>query len=182
MPLGKKTLNHHVVAQAFLEHFYPKLLSQELAKNYIALCKDFLKTPSIRYFLHKEQSGKINDTFWNALIKNYDLDNNMHALVAYLKDKNQLFALRHILEALIRKAELRGDFMRCTIMTSHQANESQQAGMLNFFKAQSGKLFIPNFIVEPSLICGIKLRSPFLVAEYSVAQILRRSKKILTSE
>lgn len=182
MPLGKKNLNYPVIAQAFLERFYPQGLPKDLATHYITLCKDFSQTPLLRYFLHKQQSGTINLSFWKELIKSYHLDENIHALIVYLKKRKQLFGLKYVLEALVQKAEQRGDFMRCAIMTSHEPSKNQQEDLLTFFKKQSGKELIPRFIVEPSLICGIKLRSPFLVAEYSVARFLRRSKKILTTE
>lgn len=173
--------NYPLVASAFLELFYPEQFSAFLAEQYLALCHDIGQTDLFRYFLHTQQSDTIDEAFWKTLIKSYKLDNNLLNLVSYLARRKRLFTLKNVLEALIRKAEQRGDFMRCTITTSHQPNEEQQAQLLAFLSKKCNAPLISRFVVDDSLICGMKLRSPFLVAEHSIARFLRKSKIDLTA-
>lgn len=180
--MPKKIANYNPIAAAFLESFHPDKLSPSRAENYLTFCADSSKDGLFRYFLHNQQNNKVDVDAWKAIIKKYDLDASLVELVRYLVSKRLLLSLRKVLESVVRKAEQRGDFMRCTITTSHEPNEDQQKQLLSFLSKKCNTPLIPQFVLDKGLICGIKLRSPFVVAEHSVAQFLRESKKILITE
>lgn len=131
----------------------------------------YLRIPNISYFIKKKVLNKISQAL--------DLDRPIKKMLFVLLDQGRIEILDIILhQIMIFYRKRKGiDFFK--ILSSSVLSDSEKKRVINFVENMSKKEIISDFIVDPKLICGLRIQSNTFLWERSIAKQLRDIKRFI---
>jgi F-type H+-transporting ATPase subunit delta len=114
------------------------------------------------------------------LLARFDLPKSINRLFEVLIGRKQLDLLPEILEELLITYQDRNNIMLFTIESSKELTEEQEKIFATYLAKHAKKHILYTNRINPSLIAGIRMFSPTLLWDYSVARQLRDIKSALS--
>lgn len=166
-------------AQAFLNIFESNINS------------DFIeKTFNLYKFLreHKESevylrlSAITNAKKKNVLLKllhNFELEKSpLVKLIDILLDKNRIYIISDVLKYIVKISNQNNNIVKADFRYSHELRDSLRDSIEKFFEKKLKKKIIYNYILDKSLIAGVKLTTDNYLWQYSISQQLDKLKSL----
>lgn len=160
-------------AKAFF-NLYGKQFSDATIEK-VAACKAFLEQhKSLDAFL---LLSAINRTEKLALLEKifaaFTLPSVLINLGETLLDHRRIDLLPQILQKIIREYQISKNILNFTVYTSHTIDDSAQKSLISFIQNKVPQKIAVNFSIDPTLICGVKIKSDTLQWERSIAKQLK---------
>jgi ATP synthase F1 delta subunit len=163
-------------AQAFF-NLYEKKLSDAVIDQ-IIVCANFLhQKQAFDAFLLLSiisQTEKIN--VLSKMCDSFCLPSEFLNLCRTLLDHRRIDLLSQILKKIACVYKEQKNVVNFTIYTSHDIDEDEKKTLISFIKNKNKKTIIADFLVDSTLICGIKIKSSTLQWERSIAKQLKNIK------
>lgn len=163
-------------AQAFL-NLYNDQLSAAVIGNLVA-CENFLTT-------HKNAGAYLSLSSIalekkTALLKeicaSFNLPTAFDKLSHVLLKNGHIEVLPKVLQKIISGNRLQKNIINFTVSLSHALGDQEKKSLVSFIKKNVSQEIMVDFIIDPSLICGIKIKSNTLLWERSIAKQLKTIK------
>ncbi len=158
----------HLYADAFLNVFFDSLPEDILTRLYalqermktdqkfqIAEELPGFKAAKKEYFLNFFDSVSLNNQAFTALI---DL----------LLKQRRSFLMQEIIEALILEYKKRAKLLDCTVYSAKSLTDEEQKRIVLQASKLLGYTIIPTWIIDPSLIAGIRFETADYVFDHSI--------------
>jgi len=144
----------------------PILIS--LLKKYPSFIACLTKTS-----LAHDEKQKIIDTLTSLA----QVNQSINILIDLLIKHKRLNSLISVLQSIIQSYNEKNNIVPVTIETSHKLNDEEKENIIIFIKKiTQSNLLRPLFIINPSLISGIRIVSKNLLWEQSIDKVLKNIK------
>ncbi len=167
-------------ARAFLNLFESET-TEELLKNVTGLLEFLHKHPETTIYLELPSiTDQRKSEFINALVAKFCLDKHIHDLAHILRIERRFFLLPSILRNIINLHNSINHITNCTIQTSHNLTSDEKNKLISFASTILETEHIrATFVVNPELICGIRIETNALLWEQSINKTLRQTENLL---
>jgi len=167
-------------AQTFLRIAYPEPGTAPI-DTYKKLSYFFKANPGIIGLIANcpcpEQCVEELESF---LVRKFELTKTEKKLIRLLLQNHSIMLLPSIMNQLIEIEQERRGELACTVETSHEINNKSLEKLLSFFEKQTNKKILPTIMINPKLICGLRIYSETKLYDYSIKKILTTVKDKLT--
>lgn len=163
-------------AQAFL-NLYSSQLSDQIIEKTAACQLFFNEHKNIHgYLILSTVSFAEKSALLGKICAAFSLPSPFNQLSLVLARQGRIDLFPLILQKIILGYRAEKDIHYFTIATSHPIGEHEKSELVCFIEKKVARKIIVDFIVDSSLICGIKIKSDTLAWERSIAKQLKNIK------
>jgi len=129
-------------------------------------------------WIAQEQRCAIVATLFDSL----GLPASFCELCPLLGSKQRLGLLPDVIDAIAQLYKKNNAFMECTISTAHPLTDEQKAEIVSVMTARTLHHLIPTFVIDPSLIGGVRFTSSTYLWQDTIVSRLQRIKSTIFQE
>lgn len=100
-------------------------------------------------------------------------------LFSLLIDQKRVFLLPAIFKQLVLEYQKRAHYMPIEIQSTVDLSEQDKKVLINFLEQQTGKIILPDYTLDETLIAGIRAISESYLFEKSIKGVLRTTFRTL---
>jgi F0F1-type ATP synthase delta subunit len=158
-------------ALAFLNVFYSKNISEILIDRLESLVL-FLDERGFFFPICSSSAVSKDDRIRlvKILIKKFDLKSSEEKLINVLIERGGASIVSLVFKQVVAEARKRRFEELCEVVSSHELDKKEQVQVIKTISESLGLRLIPHFLVDSSLISGIKVRGETFFWEKSVAR------------
>jgi ATP synthase F1 delta subunit len=160
-------------AQAYLNAFFDQCTITDY-HAIAAACRSLKKNRRLIFFLTLSSIDPVVKALSvEQICKKYSLSSSIKKLLYLLLEKNRLFLIPQILEAIAFLYCKRAKLQLFHMSTSHSVTQNILDTLDKFLVCQTGQTIVCTHSIDTSLIAGVRLQSNDFLWEYSVRKSLR---------
>jgi F-type H+-transporting ATPase subunit delta len=165
----------HLYADAFLNVFFDSLPEDILERLYVL--QERMKTDEQFQIVSSLPGFKAaKKEFFLKLFNSASLDlEPFNKLIDLLLSQRRSFLLQEIIAAIVQEFKKRARLLDCTIRSAQPLDSEEQKRILEHASHILGYTILPTWIIDPSLIAGIR----FETAEYMYDHSIRHKLNVL---
>ena len=110
---------------------------------------------------------------FDILVERFGLGNVGSKLISVLLLHKKITILRNVIRQIVSEGRKRRNEFVAQVATSHVLSEHDQEQLVQAFNQKLGGKIIPTFIVDSSLISGIRISGKTFLWEHSIAKRLK---------
>ena len=113
------------------------------------------------------------------LLESFELENSsLVKLIDTLIAKNRVYIISDILKYIVKIANQQNNIVKADFRFSHQLPDATKQSIERFFEKKLKKKIIYNYILDKSLIAGVRLNTDNYLWQYSIRQQLDKLKSL----
>lgn len=160
-------------AQALINSLFKNVTYEQIdqIKNAVDVLRS--KKRALSFLALSHYNSQDLQSVLTAFFSKFDIGKDIKPLLSTLAEHKRLSLLPDILDALIALYKRRHDICSCTVISAHTLTDEQKERLTLLVEHLFCKHAEMQFLIDESLIAGIKIESNNRVWEYSVAKQLR---------
>ncbi|MFC1854709.1 FoF1 ATP synthase subunit delta [Candidatus Dependentiae bacterium] len=160
-------------ARAFLNVWYKDGVPEDLLAKLKKLFNFLSDHRFVVLLLYSPQVvGKVRDSAVHELCSRFGLEKSFEGFVSIVLNKAKDFLLLQMVWHIIQEGMRRRGEQECEVTSSHELSSDKQKSLVEKFSKAVEVSLIPKFNVNPSLICGVRIKCRQFIWERSIARRL----------
>ena len=160
-------------AYAYIALFQDELSEGSLIKLQNTLCFFIEKKVVLAYMGIPTLSEKFKMDLIEIVVREYMLEKGFKNLLFLLIKQHRLMLIIPVIKQIIYQYQKKIGIFVAKISTSHALNTEEKTKIVSFIQKKTGAVrVLPTFIVQPTLISGIRIQTDIWLFENSVQKML----------
>lgn len=134
-----------------------------------ALEESKMQMQRIMALMHEKEQQKVME----QVVAQSGLPAAFGNLIRLLIQEKRLILLPLVLEQIVDLYKEQEGILMCTVTSSHPLDATLRAAVQQFLARATGRVIMEQYVIDKSLIAGIRMRSDTVLWEYSIDKQLK---------
>jgi F-type H+-transporting ATPase subunit delta len=154
-------------AEAFMNAFFETLPS-DILHRLLALQERIKSDHALQLVIALPGFKASKKNFLLSVFDSFGLNQPFASLLDLLLDQRRSFLLPKIMAALIQEYKKRAGLLDCTIRSAQPLSDAEQKQIIEHASQILGYTLLPTWIIDPSLIAGIRFETTEYLFDHSI--------------